>query len=288
MEYRKDLFMDTENNVKPNALHAEELLRNFRFEDARKEAQSVLAENPNDGRAQYVVMLSNFEVPSIEDLYLEKDILKSEHFKRAQANAKGDFVDILDVFRRRYLEKCEKEWLDAESLFAASRYELAQISYLLLGSYKNSEKRWQVCQEKLGDKAMENKAYNRALEYYTMSGNTQKIAEAKRPLDAIEDFKKEVGNPNTYLKKMLFNKHPKIWREYERLRANPRRGLFESRESKSYKMKKINAANAANHYYTTTIMPKIHEIRDALKAKYADRINREELEKLMKELRFRY
>ncbi len=280
--------MNTENSGNPDVLRVTELLRSFRFEDARHEARRVLEKNPDDVKAQCVLMLADFEVPSIDDLYSVKDILESEHFKRALSHAKGEFVDMLEVFRKRYLEKCEKDWIAAESLFAAGKYKEAQLCYLFLGSYKNSVKRWQICQEKMGDEAMEKKAYSLALDYYKDSGNTQKVAEAKRPLDAIDDFKKEIGNPNTYLKKMLYYKHPKIWREYERLCKNPKRGLFESRESKSYKTKKINAANKANIYCTVTVMPKIREIREELKAKYADRIDEDKLEKLMKELHFRF
>ena len=280
--------MDIENRAKPDVSRAIELLRSFSFTQASDEAHRVLADNPCDTKAQFVLLLASFEVPSFEALYELNEVLESDKFRRAQENARGEFSDMLKAFSEKYIEKREQKWLEAEALFSAGKYEAAQLCYLFLGSYKDSVKRWKTCQEKLGDEAMKNRSYSRAVDYYKESGNQQKLADARRPLDAVEDFKKEVGNPNTYLKRMLYNKYPQIWNEYERLCANPKRSLFESRESKSYKAKKINAANKANNYYTVSVAPKIREIREELRAKYADRIDAPKLEGLIKELKFRF
>lgn len=259
-----------------------EMLGIGKFESAKQMAEEMIAEEPSHPTAHYWLLLSAFDSRSADELAEHVGFTESAYYHNAVRYGNENVRRLLQNAKETCEFKCEKQWQEAEDAFRRGAVPVAYFLYSNIKDYKNSRERLAQLDEQLGDEAMQKKDYAGAVLYYKGCGNAEKLAAANAPLEAVEEFKKLVGNPDTYIERRLTREHPKIMAKYRRLQNRNDRIRRWLRNGTSY----INSANEVTAYRNAQLRPLVQTIRDDLRAQYAGRIRPDTLEQLIRELRY--
>ncbi len=259
-----------------------EMLSIGKFESAKQMAEEIIAEEPCHPTAYYWLLLSAFDSRSAAELAEHYGFSESEYYHKAMRYGNEKVRNAVQKAKEICEAKREERWQQAEDAFKSDAVSVAYFLYSDIKDYKNSRERLAQLDERLGDEAMQRQDYAGAVLYYKGCGNAEKLAAAKAPLEAVEEFKRSVGNPDTYIERRLTREHPKVMAKYRRLQNRNDRIRRWLRNGNSY----INSANEIAAYRNTQIRPLVQAIRDDLRARYTDRIRPDTLDKLIRELRY--
>lgn len=195
-----------------------EELKKGNYIEAERLAREAISAVPDSDIAHYVLLMASHGCKGAAELSEKFGWDEGELFENAMKYSDGLKAALEDAIEKNLRLK-EERLERAKEAIANKEYRTAYMLLSDILSYKNARALRAVAAEGMGDYFMEGGAPSAALPFYEESGNAEKIEAAERPVRAIEEFKKETGDPNTYFDRRLAKEHPALIREYERLRS---------------------------------------------------------------------